>query len=141
MLNRGKLWIVPNEEEIIQPLFFEDVYGEESHLKAIQDFSDKYNLGFSFTPNDSQQAPIDIAERGHLIIKSDEDNKLLFFYIPKKITDRQLEYFSNNEIDFSNKYSKIGCFSLEDEGIEVKNGILEIKKDIIRKNQINNIKK
>lgn len=136
MLNRGKLWIVPNEEEIVQPLFFEEVLGEESHVKAIQDFSNQYNLGFTFTPNDSQQAPIEIAGRGHLVIKSDEDNKLLFFYIPKRVTNRQMEYFSNNELDFSNIYTMIGCFSLEEEGIEVKNGLLEIKKEFIRKNNI-----
>ena len=134
MLNRGKLWIVPNEEEIIQPLFFEDLYGDEGHLKGIQDFSNQYGLGFNFTPIQSQQAPIVIAEAGHLVIKSDEDNKLLFFYIPKKVTDRQLEYFSNNELEYSNTYKMIGSFNLLDEGIESKSGLLEIKKELIRKN-------
>ena len=141
MLNRGKLWIVPNEEEIIQPLFFEDLYGEEGHLKGIQDFSDKFDLGFNFTLNDTQQAPIDIAERGHLVIKSDEDNKLLFFYIPKKVSDRQLEYFNDNEINYSNTYKVIGSFSLEDEGIEVIRGLMGIRKELTRKNIKNNIKK
>ena len=46
MNHRGKLWIIPDEGQIIQPLFEKEVVLGENHTKKIQEFSDMYQLGF-----------------------------------------------------------------------------------------------
>ena len=135
MFNRGKVWIIPNEEEIVQPVYFREIEEGISHLSALQEFSDKFKLDLKFSGDDYQEAPIEIAKRGHLVIKSEDDSKILIFYIPKRVTDRQLEFFLNNEISLNNTYSTVGFFSLEEDDIETKYGILEVKKDLIRKNR------
>ena len=134
MFNRGKVWIIPNDE-ILQELYFDEVSNGESHLKVFQDFVDRFKIDMKFSMDDYQQAPIDIASCGHLVIKSDDDSKTLIFYIPKKTTERQLEFFQNNEMSFSNDYSKIGGFSLEEYDIKIKHGIIEIRKELILKRE------
>lgn len=57
MNRRGKVWIIPDEGQIIQPLFERDVALGENHTKKIQEFSDMYKLGFQFKPDDYQEAP------------------------------------------------------------------------------------
>ena len=140
MFHRGKVWIIPNDD-ILQPLYFDEVNSGISHLKAFQEFADKFQLGMKFTNDDYQKAPMDIASCGHLVIKSDDDSKILIFYIPKNVTDRQLEFFSSNELEFNNKYSMIGSYSLEEDEVVTKKGILEIRKELTKKNMGVSIKK
>ena len=140
MFKRGKVWIVPSDD-IMQPLYFKQVNEGVAHLTALQEFADKFQLGMKFTLDDYQEAPIDIAGRGNLVIKSDDDSKVLLFYIPKAVTDRQLEFFLNNEMDFNSSYSKIGAFFLEDNEVKMERGILEIRKLLNTKNKKNYIKK
>ena len=77
----------------------------------------------------------------NLVIKSDDDSKVLLFYIPEKVTDRQLEFFLNNEMNFNNTYSKIGGFSLEIKEVKMERGIMEIRKLLTKKNKDNFIRK
>ena len=134
MLNRGKVWIIPNDD-IIQPLYFSEVSNGVSHIKALQEFSNIYRLGMNFSMDDYQQAPIDISKLGHLVIKSDDDSKILIFYIPEIITDRQLEFFQNNEMTYSNTYPKIGGYVIDEDNVDIKHGILEIRTELIKKNK------
>ena len=134
MFNRGRLWIIPNDD-IIQPLYFSEVNNGTSHLESLQDFADKFKLDIKFSKDDYQEAPIDIAGCGHLVIKSDDDSKMLIFYVPRHVTDRQLEFFQNNEMFFSNEYSIIGGYSLEDSSIKSIHGVIEIRKELFIKNK------
>lgn len=140
MFNRGKVWIIPNDD-IMQPLYYQEVNEGVAHLTALQEFSDKFQLGMNFKLDDYQEAPIDIAQCGNLVIKSDDDSKVLLFYIPEKVTDRQLEFFLNNEMNFNNTYSKIGGFSLENKEVKMERGIMEIRKLLTKKNKDNFIRK
>ena len=132
MFNRGKLWIIPNDD-IMLPLYFKDISEGVSHLNELQEFSDRFKLGMKFSPDDYQEAPISIAKMGNLVIKSDDDSKVLIFYVPRDVTNRQLEFFLNNEMIFNNEYSKIGGFSIVEDNVEVKRGIVEIRQEIMKK--------
>ena len=136
MNNRGKVWIIPDEGQIIQPLFERDVALGENHTKKIQEFSDMYQLGFQFKSDDYQEAPCKIAELGHMVVKSEDSSGLVIFYLPERITDRQLEWVYQNEMILS-KYSVIGAYNLQKISDEVKwenfYGMDKIKKEINRK--------
>ena len=54
MFNRGKLWIVPNDD-IMLPLYFKDISEGISHLKGLQEFSDRFKLGMTFSNDDYQE--------------------------------------------------------------------------------------
>ena len=97
MNNRGKLFIIPNEFEILQQSFERDVASGKSHTQRIQEFSDIYTLGFNFTVEDYQTAPCKIAMLGHLIIKTEEEVALVVCYIPEIITDRQYNWLYQNK--------------------------------------------
>lgn len=131
MNNRGKVWIIPDEGQIIQPLFERDVALGENHTKKIQEFSDMYQLGFQFKPDDYQEAPCQIAELGHLVVKSEDPSGLVIFYLPETITDRELEWFYQNEMMLS-RYNVIGAYNLQKTDGEVKwenfYGVDKIKK-------------
>lgn len=136
MNHRGKLWIIPDEGQIIQSLFEKEVALGENHTKKIQEFSDMYQLGFQFKSDDYQEAPCKIAELGHLVVKSEDSSGLVIFYLPERITDRQLEWVYQNEMILS-KYSVIGAYNLQKISDEVKwenfYGMDKIKKEINRK--------
>ena len=136
MNHRGKLWIIPDEGQIIQPLFEKEVALGENLTKKIQEFSDMYQLGFQFKFDDYQEAPCKIAELGHLVVKSEDSYGLVIFYLPERITDRQLEWVYQNEMILS-KYSVIGAYNLQKISDEVKwenfYGMDKIKKEINRK--------
>lgn len=97
MNNRGSVIIVPDEEVIMQPLFERGVPYGEDHTKFIQEFSDMYHLGFTFSNNDYQEAPTKLASSGHLVVKSEDDSSLIVLYLPEVITDRQLDWYYQNE--------------------------------------------
>ena len=90
--NRGKVIIIPNEEQILQETFIRDVKLGESHTKYLQEFSDIYSLGYSFKLDDYQTAPCQIAEEGHSILKSEDSVSLMVLYIPLIVSNRQYNW-------------------------------------------------
>lgn len=93
-------------------------------------------MSFQFKSDDYQEAPCKIAELGHMVVKSEDSSGLVIFYLPERITDRQLEWVYQNEMILS-KYSVIGAYNLQKTSDEVKRenfyGMDKIKKEINRK--------
>lgn len=96
MNDRGTLWIIPDEKQIIQPLFKRRVGEGISHTNEMKVFVDTYNIDLNFKESDYHEAPCMIAGSGHLVIKSDDDVSQLIFYIPELVTDRQIEFLTEN---------------------------------------------
>jgi len=111
MNHRGKLIVIPNEEEILQEIFERNVRQGENHTKYLQEFSDYFMLGLHFKESDYQGAPCSIAELGHMVIKIEEDASFAIFYLPERITDRQYQYIYNHQIELG-KYIEVSGFSL-----------------------------
>ena len=112
MNNRGKVIIIPNEEQILQETFIRDVKLGESHTKYLQEFSDIYSLGYSFKLDDYQTAPCQIAEEGHLILKSEDSVSLMVLYLPLIVSNRQYNWLYQN-LDKLEKYTQINAYSLQ----------------------------
>ena len=129
------LWVIPNEEDIIQEEFKKEAVGEVSHMSYLQEFSDTYMLGFKFNEDDYQTAPCEIAASGHMVIKTEDNTKTIIFYLPVKVTDRQYNWIYNNKNEIS-KYIQSGAFSLNEITNEWNqiNGIENIMKEATRKN-------
>ncbi len=137
MNHRGKLIVIPDEEQILQEIFERQVKQGESHTKYLQEFSDIYMLGYHFEEEDYQKAPCDIAEAGHMVIKTEDDASLVICYLPKKITDRQYLYLYDHQVELS-QYGQVNGYSLKrEEGIEWEkvHGIGEIIQESRVKNQ------
>lgn len=113
MFSRGKTIVIPNEDEILQDIFEREVAIGKTHNDVLQEFSDTFMLGFHFTAEDYQTAPSKITKRGHLVIKTDEDSKIVICYLPERITDRQLSWLTNNT-EMLNKYVQINAFSIKE---------------------------
>lgn len=116
-MNRGSVIIIPNEN-IIEDAYFEETI-PSYHITGFQSFSDKYNLGYQFGNNDSQEAPIKLAKDGHLIIKTVKYDDVVIFYIPEVITKRQLEWLNDN---MENNYiyiQKVGGFAINGDNEEI----------------------
>lgn len=111
MNERGTLWIVPDENKIMQPLFKEQVDDGISHTTHMIEFIRKYGLDLDVKETDYHEGPCMIAEDGHLVIKSTDDVSQLIFYIPDVITNRQIEFVCENQFMFSN-YQLIGGYTL-----------------------------
>ena len=92
-------------------------------------------LGYNFTSDDYQYAPEQLARDGHLILKTIEDQKTAIFYIPKVVTNRQIEWFEYNKFELLHN-DLIGAFSInsDEEKSEQIYGLSEINKEIRRKN-------
>lgn len=133
MTERGKVTIIPDENQILADEYTKNI--NKNHLEAFIDFSNKFNLGYSFTYNDYQYAPEQLARDGHLILKTIDGQKTAIFYIPKVVTDRQVEWFEYNKFDFLHA-DLIGAFSIngDEEESEQIYGLAEINKEIKRKN-------
>ena len=108
-MKRGKVAIIPDEEQILENKFEQDILDGESHVKAYQNFSDKYKLGFKFRDDESHGAGLSIAELGHFNYKTEDDIGVIAFYLPSKVTDRQLEYFENHKDDYAS-YGTVGAY-------------------------------
>ena len=137
MNSRGKVWIIPDEGQIIQPLFERDVQMGEEHVNKFQEFSDSYQLGFHFERDEYQEAPCRIAELGHMIVNSENSLGIIVFYLPEVITDRELEWFYQNEMMFE-RYSIIAAYTLRVENDKYNweeriYGVDKIKREINRK--------
>ena len=140
MNNRGKLIIIPNEDEILQMGFERDVESGKSHTSRIQEFSDIYNLGFQFTEEDYQTAPCDIAALGHLVIKTEDEVSLVVCYMPERITDRQYSWLYQNK-EMLNHYTQVSANSLQsinEDGVCWKrlHGVEEMMNEAGKKNLI-----
>lgn len=136
MNNRGKLIVVPNEEQILQESFEWEVKQGESHTSDLQKFSDIYGLGYQFKEDDYQRAPCDIAGSGHMVIKTGEAASLIIFYLPERITDRQYNYIYNHQNEFSG-YIQVNGYSLRVEETIIWDkihGIHEIMREAMKKN-------
>lgn len=134
---RGHLWIIPDENQILQSLYERKVNMGLSHTYAIQEFSNLYKLGFEFSESDYQVAPYEITKLGHLVVKSEDYSSVLVFYLPTTITDRQLEWFYANKLELS-KYNLIAAYSLEkgldtEEWVEIQ-GLDQIQARMNKKN-------
>ncbi len=70
------------------------------------------------------------------MVKSEDSSGLVIFYLPETITDRELEWFYQNEMILS-RYSVIGAYNLQkiddEANWEKFYGIDKIKKEINRK--------
>ena len=133
MIERGKVTIIPDENQILLDEYTKNI--EKSHLEAFIDFSKKFNLGYSFADDDYQYASEQLARDSHLILKTIDDQKTAFFYIPKVVTDRQIEWFEYNKFELLHN-DLIGAFSIngDEEESEQIYGLSEINKEIKRKN-------
>ena len=103
------------------------------HAQSFQDFSDKFKLGYNFSLDDYQDAPLELANQGHLIVKKLGVNDITIFYIPRRITERQLTWMEYNKMDFLNK-NLVGAYSLTfEEEPEQISGITDIVNEIRKK--------
>lgn len=108
-MKRGKVVIIPDEEQILENKFEQDILDDEYHVKAYQKFSDKYKLGLKFRDDESHSAGLSIAELGHFNYKTEDDIGVLALYLPSKVTDRQLEYFESHIMDYI-RYTTVGAY-------------------------------
>ena len=140
MNERGTLWIIPDENQIMQPIYMKKVGEGISHTKEMLNFVKTFQVPVYFQESDYHEAPCMMAEIGHLIIKSADEVSKLIFYLPKEITTRQIEYLMTHQMEFMN-YQKIGGYSMriiEDGEIVWKNlhGIEEVMREVKIKNSI-----
>ena len=108
-MKRGKVVIIPDEGQIIKDEFAQDILDDEYHVKGYQKFSDDNNLGLNFRDDESHRAGLSIAELGHFNYKTEDDIGVIAFYLPSKVTGRQLEYFESHILDFG-QYTTIGAY-------------------------------
>lgn len=133
MTDRGRVIIIPNENKILQSIYEKDIM--QNHLEAFRDFSEKFKLGYHFKDEDYQEAPLQIAKEGHLSIKTIDDAGLFIIYIPRVVTDRQIEWFYKN-MDNYNQYQTIGGFAIETEEPQLVEGKEAIKKIMNKRNML-----
>ena len=136
---KGKVVIVPNEEEILSDKFEMNIPFGLFHTVAYQDFSDKFNLGLKFSDDESQLAALTVAGLGHFNYKTEDDIGFLIFYIPEIVTDRQLEYFQTHKYDYDT-YGQIGAYILRkmDDTIFTDEvyGINNIEREMLKRNKL-----
>lgn len=112
MTNKGNLWIIPNEENNVQPVFEKNVQEDKSHTYYIQKFVNNYKLGFDFKEEDYHAASCEIAKLGYMVVKSEDDPSLVICYLPEKITDRQYNWLYQNS-NLLYKYMKVKGYFLK----------------------------
>lgn len=135
MNEMGTVIIIPDESQILLEEYKKEIL--KSHLEAFIDFSKKFQLGYNFTNDDYQYAPEQLARDGHLIIKTLKNQKTAIFYIPRVITNRQVEWFDYHKYDYIDS-DLVGAFSINDSNEEADQiyGIADISKIIRKKNEI-----
>lgn len=134
----NKLWIIPNEDEILLDVFEKDIKDGISYLDYIQEFSDKYMLGLKFDVSDYQVAPCRIAILGHMVVKFEEKGSIITCYLPLKVTDKQYSWIYQNMSSLRSGINITG-YSLTDKNsdwIRI-DGINEIMKEAQKKNILN----
>lgn len=143
---RGKVVIIPDDRQILADSFGRDVFYGEDHIEVYREFSDKYQLGYSFSKDDSQYASLEIARLGHFSYKTENDTRIIIFYLPKEITDQQLNFFEAHQYEFSS-WNMVFAYSFsednkEQEVISLKGlstilQTMRVKNQLFRSNQIN----
>lgn len=135
MRMRGKLYIIPDENQILQEVFYRDV--QKDHLKAIQEFSDQFKLGYHFQADEYQEAPCMVALDGHLLVKTEENASLAVCYLPERVTDRQNIWLYEHRLEFS-QYRMVGGYKLSSgtgkSNIETVHGIDELLVEANKRN-------
>ena len=109
---RGKLFVIPNEEDNHQEFFERKIETGKKTYYYLQEFSDLYELGLKFNEEDYQVAPYQIAELGHLVVKTDNELSLAVCYLPEIITDKQYTWLCNNQNKITTNAMVVGL-SLE----------------------------
>lgn len=145
MKKESKLFIIPNEDKLeTEDVCFERTLGEDDiHLPYIQEFVNQNHLGYHYTEEDSNQAPIDMAYEGHLVIKTDWDFiHMVACYLPPVITSSQQRWFTKNSWRFSTA-SVICCYSyyLEDPLRKDFDNMTDIFEEIKQKNLMYQMRK
>ena len=130
---RGKMWIItPSSDNDYERLIPRGKF----HTDYFQEYSNMNNLGYTYTIIDYQKAPCEIALLGNLVIKTDDDEKLLICYIPQEVTNKQLDFINKNLDDISKNYQSIlGYSDIKDyiyDGNHL-HSIEEIKNECIKK--------
>lgn len=124
MKNRGKLYIIPDENQIMEEEFMREV--RKDHLDGMREFSDKYQLGYNFVDAAYQEAPCILASLGHMVVKTDDEANLVVCYIPLIVTDRQNMWIHNHE-DLLQQNQFIGAFLIKEKAnhkeLETVNGL------------------
>lgn len=71
-MKRGNLIIISDENQILNPIFNEDITGKDTHNTGIEKFIKKYytNTTIKIDLNDYNGAPCEIAKMDHLVIKT-----------------------------------------------------------------------
>lgn len=110
IMKRGSIYIIPDEEQILDDLFYKEV--EKSHLSAIKDFVSRYKLGYSFKDDEYHEAPCILASDGHMIIKIDNLFSNVIFYIPEFVTDRQ-NIWTHNNVNLLMGYKSISGYKVK----------------------------
>lgn len=132
---KGKVIIIPDEKQIDEEKFEMQITEDDGHFIGYQVFSDIHKLGYQFTENDQQIAPLEIASAGHLSIKTVEEESILIFYIPEIVTKRQINYIKENTSKFQ-EYQIVGSYSIRkvdkdmyiDEKMDFNDTLNEIKR-------------
>ena len=134
MIKKGRVIIIPDEDKISDDYFEEEVIND--HVDAFNDFSKTFNLGYNFTYDDFQNAPVAFAKEGHLVIKTLDDLEMSDIYIPNVVTDRQFEWFTSiGENMLKDMYPE--AYSVYDNtNSKILMGINDIKNEIAKKNML-----
>ena len=106
MLERGRVYIIPNENKLKIPNGEFTMNIHMNHLEAIQNFCDRYQLGYHFSSHQYQEAPCILALDGNFVIKTLEDMHTALFYLPSTISEQQLTWFFSH-FDLLSTYKTI----------------------------------
>lgn len=135
MSKRGKLFIIPNENEFGDEIFKIEV--TKDHLTGINEFCSLHKLNYQFKDDDYQEAPCLLALQGHLVVKTEEESKIAICYIPKIVTDNQNIWIHNEYFELQN-YSIVAAYLIGPENDyknpRHKNGLDEIIKVCDKRN-------
>lgn len=128
------VYVIPSDKISDSEFYMET---EMNHLPCFQAFSDKYELGYHFNDGDYQEAPLNLAKDGHLVVKIEQTSKLFICYYPKVITDRQDNWIHDNMALMMN-YPTIGCYAIKEsdniEDIKIVEGMNAIIHEADRRN-------
>ena len=131
-LKRGELWIIPDEKQILDEEFHKEVSMGKSHTKDIVDFAYQYQLPIQISENDYHDGPCEIAQLGHMVIKTEDDASLFILYLPLEITERQYIWFLDHRYLFM-QFVTIGAYSFTSDGWINFVGFNAIKNEVISK--------
>ena len=117
-------------------VFFRILKDGENHLKYIREFVDTYDLPYSFSDDDSNEAPALLAKDGHLVVKTSWDYmNIVVFYVPELITDNQKSWLDTNLDSFKNyEYLGFNNYSLVDDEV-IEERIEDLEKEVVEINK------